>query len=79
MKQMATVRISVSLDPEVAQVYRAASVDKKKKIRSLLRLWLREVTVSPGKPLPLLMDEISDKAQERGMTPRNLESLLDAD
>jgi hypothetical protein len=75
---MATTRISVSLDPEVAQVYRAASLDKKKKIRSLLRLWLREATVSPGRPLPLLMDEISDKARERGMTPQILESLLNA-
>jgi len=74
---MATARITVSLDPEAARVYRTASGDNKKKIRSLVRVWLREVTAVPSKPLPVLMDEISDKARERGLTPQILESLLD--
>ena len=46
-------------------------------MRLLLSLWLREFAVSP-KPLDAVMDEISEKAEARGMTPEVLESLLNA-
>jgi hypothetical protein len=46
-------------------------------LRVLLSLWLREFAVSP-RPLKVIMDEISEKAQARGLTPEILESLLNA-
>lgn len=72
---MNTTTISIPLDPKTADIYRSASVDDKKKLQVLLSLWLREYE-KPSKPLGELMDEISKKAQERGLTPTILESIL---
>jgi len=41
----------------------------------LLSLWLREFE-KPSITLEKLMDDISRKAQERGLTPEILESIL---
>ena len=71
-----TATISIQVDADVAQIYRAASSENKKKIQVLLSIWLREFGHS-SKNLFVLMDEISDKAQERGLTSEILESLLD--
>jgi len=74
---MAATTISIPLDPETAKIYAGASTEDQKKLRLLLSLWLREFAVSP-RPLKALMDEISGKATERGLTPEILESLLNA-
>jgi hypothetical protein len=44
----------------------------------LLTLWLRDLILSP-RPLQVIMDEISQKAQERGLTAEILESLLNGE
>jgi len=75
---MAVSTISVQLDTDAARIYTAASASNKEKLRILLSFWLREFVVS-STPLTTLMDAISDKAQERGLTAEILESLLDAD
>jgi hypothetical protein len=70
---MATVTVSV--DNEAAKIFQKASSSDQKKMQLLMSLWLREF----GKPsitLEKLMDDISLKAKERGLTPEILESIL---
>lgn len=74
---MALANITIPLDKGTARIYQKASSEDKKKLRLLLSLWMREFAVSP-KPLGSIMDEVSDKARARGMTPEVLESLLNA-
>ncbi|MBI5829057.1 MAG: hypothetical protein HZB20_05855 [Chloroflexi bacterium] len=74
---MSTATITIPLDTDTAQVYTEASAEVQKKLRLLLSLWLREFATSP-RPLKAVMDEISEKAQARGLTPETLESLLHA-
>lgn len=75
---MTTATITIQLDPEAARIYTKASREDKKKLHLLLSLWLREFGI-PTKPLEALMDEISAKAQARGLTPEVLAALLNAD
>ncbi len=74
---MSTV-ISIPLDADTARLYNQASADLQRKLQLLLTLWLRDLIVSP-RPLQVVMDEISQKAQERGLTPEVMESLLDGE
>ena len=68
--------ITVSVDPDVADVYRSASDDDRRKLDLLINLRLREVT-APGSSLRTLLLEISRDAQRRGLTPEILQSILD--
>jgi len=70
---MATVNLP--LDNETAKIYQQASSAEKKKMQILLTLWLREFD-KPSTTLEQLMDDVSRKAQERGLTPEILESIL---
>jgi hypothetical protein len=76
---MTTSPITLELDAKAVEAYTTASAENQKKIQLLLSLWLRELAVGPAITLSKLMDDISDKAQARGLTPETLESLLDAD
>lgn len=67
--------ITIPLDTDTARIYTQASAEDQKKLRLLLSLWLREFAVSP-RPLKAVLDEISTKAQARGLTPKILDSLL---
>ena len=69
------VIVKISLDNETAKIYEAAPLTDKKKMQILLSLWLREFE-KPSVSLDELMDDISRKAQERGLTPEILESIL---
>ncbi|NUO80417.1 hypothetical protein HUU05_10105 [candidate division KSB1 bacterium] len=71
---MTTETISIPVDSEAARLYSSASTEDRKKLGLLLSLWLREY--GSAKPLNRIMDEVSDKAQARGLTPELLESLL---
>jgi hypothetical protein len=72
---MQTEEITIRVDPEAAEAYRSASDDVRRKLDLLLSLRLHEA-LRPGKSLPEVMREISRKAQERGLTPDILESIL---
>ena len=69
------VTVNISLDNETAKIYEKAPLADKKKIQLLMSLWLREFE-NPSITLDKLMDDISHKAQERGLTPEILESIL---
>ena len=71
----ATDKITIQVDAETAQAYRAASEEERRKIDLLQNLKLRDATRSQMS-IKRLMDEISRKAEERGLTTEVLESLL---
>ena len=71
-----TEQITVSVDSDVANRYRSASNQERRKLDLLINLRLRDVTES-GKSLKDTMLEISRNAQQRGLTPEILQSILD--
>ena len=74
---MTVTTVTIAVDTDTARIYSAASPEDQKKLRLLMSLWLREFAGSPT-PLKVILDEISEKAQSRGLTPEILESLLNA-
>jgi hypothetical protein len=73
---MPNTTISIPLDPQTAQAYDAARAEERIKIQALVGLWLRELTTRDLPSLQQVLDEAGRKAQERGLTPEILESLL---
>ena len=71
-----TDRITVSVDPDVANAYRLASDEDRRKLDLLVNLRLRDATRSKAS-LKDVMLEISQNAQQRGLTPEILQSMLD--
>ena len=69
------VNVNIPLDNETAKIYQKAPLADKKKMQLLMGLWLREFE-RPSITLDQLMDGISRKAKERGLTPEILESIL---
>jgi hypothetical protein len=72
---MQTEEITIRVDAEVARAYRAAPEQERRKLDLLLSLRLHEA-LGPRGSLKELMRDISRKAQERGLTPDILESIL---
>ncbi len=68
--------IKIQIDSEAAEVYKSASSDEKKKIQILFSSWLKEIALKDKSTLKQLMNEISDNAQDRGLTPEILETIL---
>jgi len=65
------------VDADLARVYQSAPAADQSKLSLLLNLWLREL-LTRSTPLTTLMDELSDKAQARGLTAEKLEEMLRA-
>ncbi|NOX53376.1 MAG: hypothetical protein GXP27_02850 [Planctomycetes bacterium] len=70
--------ITVVVDPEVANAYRSASDDERRKLDLLVSLRLRDATRSK-ESLKEVMRQVSKNAQERGLTPEILQSSLTQD
>ena len=68
--------ITVSVDPDMADIYRSASDDDRCKLDLLVNLRLREATESTSS-LRTLLQEISRDARRRGLPPEILQSILD--
>ena len=73
---METRTITIRVSPEAATTYETAPAEQKRKLDALLSLKLTEVARA-RKPLEEIIKEISRNAQERGLTPEILESILD--
>ncbi len=71
-----TEQITVSVDSDVANIYRSVSDRERRKLDLLVNLRLRNATES-GESLRETMLEISRNAQRRGLTPDALQSILD--
>ncbi len=68
-------QITVSVDSDVAKLYRSASDSERRKLDLLVNLCLRDATEA-GKSLRDTMLGISRNAQRRGLTPEILQSIL---
>ena len=73
---MATVTISLDVDADAAKAFSAASTTERRKLELLLGLRLRELTSQPVRSLKEIMDEIGARAEQSGLTPEMLESLM---
>ena len=67
--------ITVEVDRDTARNYNAAPADQRRKLDALVRLRLRR-DLRSKQSLRDVMDSISQKAKERGMTPEFLEQIL---
>lgn len=73
---MATEQITIQVDAEAARAFKMASAEERRKLEMMLNLRLKEATGS-RESLRDVMSEISRKAQQRGLTPGILQSILD--
>jgi len=73
---METKTITIRVSPEAASTYETASAAQRRKLDALLSLKLSELG-RDKRPLETIMSELSRKAQERGLTPEILRSILD--
>ena len=74
---MSTESITVEIDADLAEAYRETPESDQAKLNLLLNLWLRDV-LNRSTSLTTLMDELSDKAERRGLTATKLSDMLDA-
>lgn len=68
--------ITIKVSHKVAQAYQKATERKKQSLAALVSLFLREDLNEEVDFLGKLMDEISDRAVSRGLTPEILETIL---
>jgi hypothetical protein len=73
---MDNATISIEVDADTARAYRSASVEEQRKLQLLLRLWMKDLSKTPALSLRGVMNEMSDRAEARGLTPEILDSLL---
>ena len=74
---MSTEAITLEVDSEAARAFRSVSSEGREKLQVLLGIWLREYARADALSLKETMDEVSRKAQGRGLTPEILESVLE--
>ena len=72
---MHTEEITIRVGPQIAEAYRAASAEEKLKMEWLVSLQLQNF-FSDGRSMIEVMDDIGRRAEERGLTPEILESIL---
>ena len=70
-----TEQITVSVDPDVAEIYRSASDETRRKLEVLVNLRLRDAALS-RRPLPEVIREVSRNARRHGLTPEVLQSMI---
>lgn len=75
MITMETKTITIRVNAEAARIFETVSEEERRKLEALLSLKLSEAT-RKQKTLEAVMSEISHKAQERGLTPEILDSIL---
>ena len=73
---MSVEQITVSVDSDVAIAYRSATESDRRKMDLLVSLHLREAARS-RQSLQEIAGEVSQRAQQRGLTPEILQGILD--
>ena len=71
-----TQEITIKVSPEVAVAYQNATEQEKNRLQAIVTIFLDQDTSNNNDLLGVIMDQISDRAQERGLTPEILESIL---
>ena len=75
---METKQLTIRVNADAARLYETASPEQQQKLNTLLSLKLSEATQT-NKSLEDIMDEMSSRAQKRGLTPNVLDSILDGE
>jgi hypothetical protein len=73
---MATEKITIRVDTETAKAFNSTSAQERQKLELLLNLKLKE-SLSNTASLLKIMDEISQEAIDKGLTPEILQTLLE--
>jgi hypothetical protein len=73
---MTTEEIKIRVDSETAKAFNSSSVQERQKLELLLNLKLKE-SLSQNDSLLEIMDEISQDAVDKGLTPEILQTLLE--
>jgi len=68
--------LTIQVDEDIANVYISTSPENQQKIQTLLNLWLRDLILTSARPLDKVMNELSEHAEFRGLTPEILDSIL---
>lgn len=67
--------ITIPVDAEIAQIYNSLSEKDRQRYGLIVYLRLKEV-VKESRSLDEIIDDLSTKAQKRGLTPEILNSIL---
>lgn len=73
---MVTEPITLQIEVDAARAFRSASADEQEKLQTLMSVLLREYAKTDATSLKRTMDEIGRRAQEKGLTPELLNSIL---
>jgi hypothetical protein len=73
---MLTETIALEVESDVARFYNDAPKTDKDKLQALFGNWLKHYAEADVDSLKRVMDEMSQNARSRGLTPETLESLL---
>jgi hypothetical protein len=73
---MTTEEITIRVDADTARAFNSTSTRERQKLELLLNLKLKE-SLSKTDSLLRIMDEISQEAIDKGLTPEILQSLLE--
>lgn len=73
---MTTEEIKIRVDSETAKAFNSVSATERQKLELLLNVRLKE-SLSQNDSLSKIMNEISQEAISKGLTPEILQSLLE--
>lgn len=72
---MTTEEIRLRVSPEAARAFRSATPQEQLKLETLVSLQLLGY-LQPRRSLDAIIADLSQQAQERGLTPERLEEIL---
>ncbi len=73
---MQKLTITIPLDADTARVYESAAPAERRRIETLLGLWMRELAGRGAGSLQAVLDKAGRTAKARGLTAETLDSLL---
>lgn len=72
---METQEITIRVPAEAARRYESASEETRRKLNALLGIWLSEAE-QPTRPLEEIIRDASEQARRNGLTPEQLDEIL---
>jgi len=73
---MVTEPVTLQIEVDAARAFKSASADEREKLQTLMSVLLREYAKTDATSLKRTMDEIGERAREKGLTPELLDSIL---
>jgi len=73
---MVTEPITLQIEVDAARAFTSASAHEQEKLQTLMSVLLREYARADATSLKRTMDEIGERAREKGLTPQLLDSIL---